>query len=229
VFPEFEVSGSPLTYVVEVSAEKHPLGALSMAPGARLELQKSTILDFGAGDGDACPKVTTSTTTTIFDPGNVDCVESQDSCTDACEKAADRNYVVTTQAVKNGRACVGATDCRAGEGACPFTAILPTPAPTQAPAVESTVEDDDGTGESGDDGGPNIGVIAGAAAGGVVVILIIVAVVCRRGKSDAGLPAPMKSEFGMSDERAVQNPMYEDPQIATDGYMEVSASGSDVL
>ena len=115
VFPTLDKS-----YAVGLSAETHPVGALSMAPGSKIELQASTVLDFGAGAGAECPKVTTITTTTIFDPGNVDCVETSNECTVACEKAAGRNYVLITASEKKGRACVGAVDCEGGDGACPF-------------------------------------------------------------------------------------------------------------
>ena len=61
----------------------------------------------------------TTTTTTIYDPANVDCEETQDECTERCQQAAHRNHRVVTPRAKNGRACVGATDCKRGDGSCP--------------------------------------------------------------------------------------------------------------
>jgi hypothetical protein len=51
--------------------------------------------------------VTSVTTTTIFDPDGADCVESQDECTDACQTATQRNYVLNSSSVRNGRPCRG--------------------------------------------------------------------------------------------------------------------------
>ena len=62
---------------------------------------------------------TTITSTTIFDPGNVDCEETEDACTPACERASQRNYTVLAIQKKNGNRCVGPSDCQPGEGACP--------------------------------------------------------------------------------------------------------------
>jgi len=82
---------------------------------------------------------------------------------------------------------------------------------------------------SGDDegGGLPIPAIAGAA-GAVVVIAIVAFVVVKSKNPDAGLPTAMDSSGGISivgnDQRAVQNPLYEQPVGAenTDGYMEVT-------
>lgn len=68
----------------------------------------------------------TTTTTRSYDPENVDCVESQDACTAECETSDQRNYQVEVPAVKNGRACVNATDCVPGEDKCPSTTITST-------------------------------------------------------------------------------------------------------
>jgi hypothetical protein len=78
---------------------------------------------------------TTSTTTTIYDPANADCIEEQSQCTVACEIFDQRTYSLLTPAVKNGRACVGPTDCQPGDGACPATtSTTPSnPTPTSKP------------------------------------------------------------------------------------------------
>ena len=128
IFPQFDdAAGAATTYVVELSAETHPVGALSMAPGSKIELQTSTVLDFGAEAGTNCPKRTTitATTTTIFDPANIDCEETLSACTAACEKKEARTYAVQVQPVAAGRACKGATDCEGGEDLCPVKGGLP--------------------------------------------------------------------------------------------------------
>lgn len=61
------------------------------------------------------------TTTTIYDRGNVDCIERQDDCTAACEAAGDRNYAVLAPTNKRGKAYRGPADCTPGDGACPTT------------------------------------------------------------------------------------------------------------
>lgn len=61
---------------------------------------------------------TPTTATTMYDPGNVDCVEKEDDCTAACQRAADRNYAVRVLAAKLGKVCAGPTDCQPGEGTC---------------------------------------------------------------------------------------------------------------
>ena len=67
-----------------------------------------------------------TTTTTIFDPGNVDCVEEEDECTAACQRASDRNYAVRVLQELNGKVCSGPSDCQPGEGACPATTTTTT-------------------------------------------------------------------------------------------------------
>jgi hypothetical protein len=79
------------------------------------------------------PIATTITTTTIYDAANVDCDEAQSPCTAECELATKRNYSLLTPAVKNGRACVGPTNCQPGEDACPTTSsTTSTSTPTDA-------------------------------------------------------------------------------------------------
>ena len=70
--------------------------------------------------------MSTTTTTTIFDPGNVDCVEEEDECTVACQRASDRNYAVRVLQELNGKVCSGPSDCQPGEGACPATTTTTT-------------------------------------------------------------------------------------------------------
>jgi hypothetical protein len=90
-----------------------------------------------------CKSCFSTSTSTISDRGNVDCVEEQTECTAACEGAADRNYAVRTDAARLGSACTGPTDCQPGQGACATIAIRSTntsttPQPTAA-NVGSTV------------------------------------------------------------------------------------------
>ena len=84
---------------------------------------------------------TTTTTTTIYEQENVDCIESQAECTAACEAASARNYVLATAAVKNGRACVGATDCQPGEGMCPVPKAEAMPAWTWVQRGGESIQD----------------------------------------------------------------------------------------
>ena len=72
-------------------------------------------------DTDTTITTTTITTTTLYDSGNVDCIERQDDCTAACEAADNRNYAVLTPTNKRGKACRGPADCTPGDGACPTT------------------------------------------------------------------------------------------------------------
>jgi hypothetical protein len=67
---------------------------------------------------DQSTTTSTMSTTTIYDPENVDCVESQSLCTEACETYDQRDWSVTVAPVKNGRACKGPTDCKEGDDAC---------------------------------------------------------------------------------------------------------------
>ena len=115
-------------YTVDVSAARHPLGGLRLEPGTKIKMARKTILDFKPDPDAACPArqtttstttTTTTTTTTIYDPANIDCVETASPCTAACELAAARVHTVQVQPVAAGRACVGATDCQPGDGACP--------------------------------------------------------------------------------------------------------------
>ena len=69
---------------------------------------------------------TTTTTTTIFGADNVDCEEKQDACTAACETKFFRNYKVIAPKEAKGKACVGATDCQPGDGACPLPTTTTT-------------------------------------------------------------------------------------------------------
>ena len=84
---------------------------------------------------------TSLTTTTVFDPANADCVEEEDACSLACQKANERNYTVVVPPIKRGKACVGATDCLPGVGGCPSTPAVivttgfPAPATTTTPSM----------------------------------------------------------------------------------------------
>ena len=69
---------------------------------------------------------TSSTTTTLFNEQNKDCVEEQDKCTKECQKGGERNYKMISDAVKNGKACNGPTDCYPGAGECPITTTTTT-------------------------------------------------------------------------------------------------------
>lgn len=69
---------------------------------------------------------TSSTTTTLFNEQNKDCVEEQDKCTKECQKGDERNYKMISDAVKNGKACNGPTDCYPGAGECPITTTTTT-------------------------------------------------------------------------------------------------------
>jgi hypothetical protein len=50
--------------------------------------------------------------------GDIDCLEAQDHCTTACKTASFRNHIVLTPANKDGKVCIGPTDCRPFEGTC---------------------------------------------------------------------------------------------------------------
>jgi hypothetical protein len=84
----------------------------------------------------------TGTTSTIFNPNNVDCVESMNECTVACEEKDKRNYTLTVAAVFKGRACKGAVDCKPGEDECPAstktTTTITTTTTTTINGVEAT-------------------------------------------------------------------------------------------
>jgi hypothetical protein len=56
----------------------------------------------------------------------VDCIEEQSPCTAACEPATQRTYSLLTPAVKKGKACINATDCLPGDGACPTPSAITT-------------------------------------------------------------------------------------------------------
>ena len=57
------------------------------------------------------PVAATTTTKTEYHPDNVDCVEEQDSCTEACERKDQRNYKLLVPQRRSGKACQGPTDC----------------------------------------------------------------------------------------------------------------------
>jgi len=82
----------------------------------------------------------TGTTTTIFDPGNVDCIETQDACTTACEAAGKRNYNVVTPTNAKGKTCVGATDCMPGDDKCPTTSTTKTTSTTTTTTTTQTTK-----------------------------------------------------------------------------------------
>jgi hypothetical protein len=95
-----------------------------------------------------CPTTTSTTTTTVFDPANVDCAEIWDECSYRCESWDQRNYVLINATVKNGKACLGApNDCQPGEGACPTTSSTTTTTTTitttTATGTTTTVQDPD--------------------------------------------------------------------------------------
>ena len=69
---------------------------------------------------------TTTTTTTIYDVRNVDCVEHQDPCSPACERAEERNYVVYVNVSRLGKVCKGPQDCVPGVDYCPTTTTTTT-------------------------------------------------------------------------------------------------------
>jgi hypothetical protein len=119
----------------------------------------------------------TDTTTTIYDPENVDCIESQDSCTNACELAADRNYVLTSAHVKNGRACRGATDCADGDGACTVADGITDDATATTTTTTTTATDDitDAVGDVNESVTNNGGMRPGLVVGIVVSVLILIA------------------------------------------------------
>lgn len=113
----------------------------------------------------------TATTTTVYDKDNLDCVETQDACTSACEAAGDRHCKLVTKAVKNGRACRGATDCMPGEGACPTTTSTATSTIFNAPPSTTTSKKSN---KSGAIAGTVVGVliVLGAAAGAYYVMAV---------------------------------------------------------
>ena len=141
-------------YTVALSAEVHPVAGLNLAPGAKITLQPDTMIDF-SGDPDAsCPAVQTTTTTTttatgttttIYNPANVDCVETVSPCTAACEPAAQRAHAVLVPAVAAGRACVGATDCQPGDDLCP----APTTTTVGGAGIEDNADEGGITNEDG--------------------------------------------------------------------------------
>lgn len=139
------------------------------------------------------------------DDSTVDCNETEDQCTEACESAAKRNYKVLRLASAGGKACVGPTDCAGGDGKCP--------------ASLETDEESDG---DGDGGLPLVPIIAGAAA--LVVCSIALALACRmqrakKSKSD--------TSAGVADGRedpttlTMDNLTYFESNVAADGYLEV--------
>ena len=124
----------------------------------------------------------TTTTTTIYDAENVDCVEVQDACTAKCELGSERNYVVQTEPAKGGRACDGPLDCRLGEGGC---------APE---ASASSAEDGDGLDMT------FVISIIGLLVG--IVILVVAVVHCRQTKT----PAPKSAGLLFGDESGRETP-----------------------
>ena len=117
---------------------------------------------------------TTATTTTEYSPANVDCVEDETTCTAACEASGQRNHTVITPAAASGRACVGATDCKPGDGLCPLQSTLnPIPNPTSQPAADTTNGSSAGAGNSTGsnatgDGAQGSSGTAGDTAAGIV-------------------------------------------------------------
>jgi hypothetical protein len=122
---------------------------------------------------------TTTTTTTIYDPGNVDCTEKQDSCTVACQAAADRNYAVLTLAVKNGKACTGPTDCQPGMDACPTASPAPKASDSTADMdfITTTFNTTTTTTATADASAVNQSSSAGKAVGIVIGLLVLLALI----------------------------------------------------
>ena len=166
-------------YTVALSADVHPVAGLNLAPGATITLQPDTTIDFSADPDASCPArqtttttatTTSTTTTTIYDPANVDCVETISACTAACEGKAGRVYVVQVQPVAKGRACVGAADCEPGEDLCP----LPTTKAPESGGGDGGDENDNTVSMVNEDGTINVDAAtaafkAAASTGGIVI------------------------------------------------------------
>lgn len=72
-----------------------------------------------------------------------DCVETQDVCTVECEAASERNYRVVKAAVKDGKECLGASDCQPGDGMCPTTTSTATSITTTRTTTTNTDDEAD--------------------------------------------------------------------------------------
>eukprot|EP00729_Bicosta_minor_P010787 gene10787-13834_t len=259
VFPTLDKS-----YAVGLSAETHPVGALSMAPGSKIELQASTVLDFGAGAGDDVNNDGSEGTVVAIDVTEMgegaaaDAVLAQlvammSASTSGLNIVVGGQPAELTSAAKDDTGAVIMTfgDLAYADLSAADLASLTDQVIAQAGALFGFSTDAGGTAvakintgggtdvwitfsdgddaASGDDegGGLPIPAIAGAA-GAVVVIAIVAFVVVKSKNPDAGLPTAMDSSGGISivgnDQRAVQNPLYEQPVGAenTDGYMEVT-------
>jgi len=126
----------------------------------------------------------------------VDCVETEDPCTAACQGATDRNYTVLTLAVKLGKVCTGPTNCLPGDGTCPTVAA--------AAALEP----------------PNTRLSGGAVAGIVISILLVVGAIVwwfRFGSKSGGVRRAregLKTELEMVEIRRNTMDMEENPLAA---------------
>ena len=145
---------------------------------------------------DGTVAATSTTSTTIHDPDNVDCIETQDDCTAACHPAAERNYTVLTLTAKRGTACTGPTDCRPGDGACPAAA---------AAALKP----------------PNTGLSGGAVAGIIILILLVVGAIAwwvgfanRSSGSGARQAAGLRTELELEETKNNTMDMQENPLAA---------------
>jgi hypothetical protein len=177
----------------------------------------------------------TSTTTTLFDPGNVNCVETLTPCTAACERADDRVHSVVTPAIQEGRPCKGAVDCTPGEGECPRTT---TPTTTDNTSDKTNINtahsgkiDDSGGSGSGnngtDDGGGSVSVDGddtalkssngGLIAGVVIGVLLLIGIgtatcfVCKERRQKA---------------RAMRNRLHTDATTTNKNYDPTARAGT---
>lgn len=181
---------------------------------------------------------TISTTTTIFDPGNVDCSESQDDCSSACEKSAERNYQLLISAQRKGRACKGPLDCTPGDGACSLenddeaegsegagSDAGSSDTSASASTEPESDENDDANGISKD---TLIYIIVGAVVVIAVVIGVAVVVLKKSSNESAGLHAISSFANPMYD--GIINTSNPDPQSSSGtNYMDVPASGAGYL
>ena len=152
------------------------------------------------------PGASTTTTTTIFDVDDVDCVEMQDPCTALCQLGFQRNYELQSPAVKGGHACTGALDCHPGDGDCA----------ADDEGADTTAEDDheDATTASAAGASEGLDMTFFVAVGGLlvgIVILVLAIVQCRRASSTPAQAGrkPVSASF--------VNPVYGESTTTDDG------------
>lgn len=123
--------------------------------------------------------LTTVTTTTVYDPDNKDCKEREDPCTLKCQSKDERHYKVIQLALKNGRVCVGPTDCKPGDGRCPESSITTTMATSIAPPwnAPSTARPSSSTPQKTS----TAEIAAIAASAGILCVIIAIMLYRRRG------------------------------------------------